>query len=342
MHGLTRENAASRPVTCTAGSDKSLLEARDLRIGFARNAYSDELGLAVDGVDFSLERGKTLCLVGESGCGKSVTALSLLRLLPVPPARMLGGSVFFDGLDLAVLPEKELHRIRGGRIGMIFQDPMTSLNPVLRVGEQMGEPLCLHRGMGAGQAFKAAADMLERVGIADGRLRARDFPHQMSGGMRQRVMIGMAMLPNPELLIADEPTTALDVTVQKQILELMRGLLENSGSALLLITHNLGIVEQMADEVAIMYAGRIVEQGSTGAILSAPAHPYTLGLLRSRPKNAERKQRLATIPGTVPSLWERPAGCAFHPRCPKAREKCRRETPPLVPAGPTLCRCWRG
>lgn len=338
MPGLNRENAVSGPAACAG----ALLEAQDLRIGFARNGYSDELGLAVDGAGFTLERGKTLCLVGESGCGKSVTALSLLRLLPVPPARMLGGSVFFDGRDLTVLPEKELRCIRGGRIGMIFQDPMTSLNPVLRVGEQMGEALRLHRGMDADQALKAAADMLERVGIADGRSRVRDFPHQMSGGMRQRVMIGMAMLPNPELLIADEPTTALDVTVQKQILELMRDLLENSGSALLLITHNLGIVEQMADEVAIMYAGRIVEQGSAGAILSAPAHPYTLGLLRSRPKNAERKKRLAAIPGTVPSLWERPGGCAFHPRCPKAGEKCRRECPPLAPAGLTLCRCWHG
>ncbi|MDR0828211.1 MAG: ABC transporter ATP-binding protein [Desulfovibrio sp.] len=317
-----------------------LLEAKDLRVGFMRGGGSDEIGVAVDGVSFSLSRGKTLCLVGESGCGKSVTALRLLRLLPVPPARLFGGSVIFDGQDLDAMSATELRRIRGRQTGMIFQDPMTSLNPVMRVGVQMTEALRLHCGISAQEALVAAIDMLERVGIANGMSRVRDFPHQMSGGMRQRVMIGMSMLTNPDLLIADEPTTALDVTVQKQILELMRDLLDNSGSALLLITHNLGIVEQMADEVAIMYSGRIVEQGSAAAVLDSPAHPYTLGLLRSRPRNAARKQRLEAIAGTVPNLWNSPNGCAFHPRCPSAHEKCRRERPPLFAAKATFSRCW--
>lgn len=319
-----------------------LLDVRDLRVAFSRGGGSRELGLAVDGVDFRLERGRTLCLVGESGCGKSVTALSLLRLLPSPPSRILSGSVRFDGEELLTLPENDLRRIRGNRAGMIFQDPMTSLNPVMRVGEQMTEGLRRHRGLSAREAEEAATAMLERVGIPDPGRRVRDFPHQMSGGMRQRVMIGMALACDPVLLIADEPTTALDVTVQKQILGLMRTLIDGSGSALLLITHDLGIVTQVADDVAVMYAGRIVEEGSGADVLGRPAHPYTRGLLRSRPGTGKRKARLDAIPGVVPDLWSRPPGCAFHPRCGEAFERCGREMPPLFEADTPghRGRCW--
>lgn len=320
-----------------------LLDVRDLRVGFHRGGGSRDLGLAVDGVSFALDRGCTLCLVGESGCGKTVTALSLLRLLPSPPSRVLGGSVLFDGQDLLALSEKELRAIRGNRAGMIFQDPMSSLNPVMRVGEQMTEGLRLHRGLSAREAGEAAVTMLARVGIPDPEQRVRDFPHQMSGGMRQRVMIGMALICDPALLIADEPTTALDVTVQKQILGLMRSLVESSGSGLLLITHDLGIVAQVADHVAVMYAGRIVEQGASADVLSRPAHPYTRGLLRSRPGAGARRARLDAIPGVVPDLWSRPEGCAFHPRCAEASTRCARDMPPLLPAraGSGHCgRCW--
>ena len=318
-----------------------LLEVLDLKVGFQRGGGSSAVGTAVDGVSFSLFRGKTLCLVGESGCGKTVTALSLLRLLPSPPARILGGSVLFDGQDLRMLPEKELRAIRGNRAGMVFQDPMTSLNPVIRVGEQMTEGLRLHQGLSAREANDAAVAMLERVGIPEPAARVRDFPHQMSGGMRQRVMIGMALACNPDLLIADEPTTALDVTVQKQILNLMRALIDDSRSALLLITHDLGVVAQIADDVAVMYAGRIVEQGSARRVLAEPSHPYTVGLLRSRPGLRERKKRLDAIPGTVPGLWSRPPGCAFHPRCAKAFAKCGQESPPFFQVGgDQISRCW--
>lgn len=321
----------------------ALLCVRDLRIGFQRGGGSREIGIAVDGVDFSLCRGKTLCLVGESGCGKTVTALSLLRLQPSPPALILGGSVLFNGVDLAVLPEKDLRRIRGNQASMIFQDPMTSLNPVMRVGEQMTEGLRLHRGLSARDAHDAAVSMLRRVGIATPEARARDFPHQMSGGMRQRVMIGMALTCDPELLIADEPTTALDVTVQKQILSLMHRLIDDSGSALLLITHDLGVVAHIADDVAVMYAGRIVEQGSMGAVLDHAAHPYTIGLLHSRPGTGARKARLEAIPGAVPDLWSRPQGCSFHPRCAQAFNRCREEVPPFFSVGHEeqhRGRCW--
>ena len=318
-----------------------LLEVRDLSVVFEREGGTRQTAFAVDAVSFSLERGRTLCLVGESGCGKTVTALSLLRLLPSPPARISGGSVLFDGEDLTAMSEKQLRRIRGNRAGMVFQDPMTSLNPVMRVGDQIGEVLRLHRGMTAAEALEAAAVMLERVNIPDPDLRVRDFPHQMSGGMRQRVMIAMALACAPDLIIADEPTTALDVTVQKQILLLMRGLIEGSRSALLLITHDLGVVAQAADDVAVMYAGRIVEQGPVRGVLEAPSHPYTVGLLRSRPGVAPPKARLNVIPGTVPGLWARPEGCAFHPRCPHAFERCRREAPPLFDLeGGKKSRCW--
>lgn len=318
-----------------------LLEVRDLCVVFEHEGGSGPVGVAVDNVSFTLERGKTLCLVGESGCGKTVTALSLFRLLPSPPARIISGSVLFRGENLTDMREKELRLIRGNRMGMVFQDPMTSLNPVMRVGDQIAEGLRLHRGLSRQAALDAAAVMLGRAGIAEPASRLRDFPHQMSGGMRQRVMIAMALACEPELIIADEPTTALDVTVQKQILELMRGLIQGSDRALLLITHDLGVVAQAADEVAVMYAGRIVEQGPARAVLQTPAHPYTKGLLRSRPGMAEPKTRLEAIAGTVPGLWARPEGCAFHPRCPSVMERCRVQAPPLfVLEGCRRSRCW--
>jgi oligopeptide/dipeptide ABC transporter ATP-binding protein len=322
-----------------AGRD-ILLEARDLRLGFTRGGAREENALAADGVDLTLERGKTLCLVGESGCGKSVVALHLLRLLPSPPAKIFGGTVRFKGIDLGALSLTELNRIRGDRICMIFQDPMTSLNPVMRIGEQMSEGLRLHRGLSAREALREAEAMLERVGMpASG---VRDFPHQMSGGMRQRVMIGTAMLPGPDMLIADEATTALDAATSRQILSLMRALLENSGASMLFITHDLGIVSRIADDIAVMYAGRIVEYGPAGALLTAPVHPYTVGLLRSRPAGGERRARLAAIPGSVPGIWDRPSGCAFHPRCSLATEQCRHDNPPLRDAGGTFSRCAAG
>ncbi len=324
-----------------------ILEVRDLTVGFAKGDGSQALAHAVEEVSFTLRGGKTLCLVGESGCGKSVTALSLLRLLPSPPSRLVRGSVLFEGRDMVRLSETELRGIRGNRIGMVFQDPMTSLNPVMRVGRQMTESLVLHRGLAPAKAEQEAVALLRQVGIPMPEKRVRDFPHQMSGGMRQRVMIGMALACKPALLIADEPTTALDVTVQKQILALMRGLTANAGSAMLLITHDLGVVAQTADEVAVMYAGRIVEQGRAADVLTAPAHPYTTGLLRSRPGFADQKRpRLEAIPGTVPSLWARPSGCTFHPRCPHAFDRCTTEAPPFFPlphpAGtpPRQSRCW--
>lgn len=334
---MTGSNAAR------AAETSPLLEVRDLTVGFAHPGGMAENGLAVNGVSFSLRRGKTLCLVGESGCGKSVTALSLLRLLPSPPARHLGGSVLFAGQDLATLSEQELRSIRGNQAGVVFQDPMTSLNPVMRIKDQMTEGLRLHRGISKKEAEQAALAMLERVGINDPASCLRAFPHQLSGGMRQRVVIGTALMCSPLLLIADEPTTALDVTVQKQILNLMRKLIEDSGSALLLITHDLGIVAQIADDVAVMYAGSIVEQGPVRDVLTNPAHPYTIGLLHSRPGQHARKERLEAIPGTVPGLWSRPQGCAFHPRCSKAFDLCEKAFPPLCALNDhsRLGRCWR-
>ncbi|MDR2077287.1 MAG: ABC transporter ATP-binding protein [Desulfovibrio sp.] len=326
-------------------ADSPLLRVEGLSVGFAR-PDSSAPDLAVEEVSFTLRRGKTLCLVGESGCGKSVTALSIPRLLPSPPARLTGGAVFFEGRDLTLLAERELAPLRGSRMGMIFQDPMTSLNPVMRVGDQISEGLRLHKGLGTASAQARAVTLLEKVGIASPEERARNFPHHLSGGMRQRVMIAMALACDPSLLIADEPTTALDVTVQRQILALMRTLIRETGSGLLLITHNLGIVAQVADDLAVMYAGRIVEQGPAESVLAGPAHPYTLGLLRSLPvfpdeADDPRASRLGAIPGIVPDPRNRPPGCAFHPRCARVLELCRREVPPLFSSETgRRCRCW--
>jgi len=269
--------------------------------------------------------------VGESGCGKSVTALSILRLVPSPPGRIVGGEILYRGRDLLKLDKESMRRIRGNEISMIFQEPMTSLNPVFTIGDQIGEAIRLHQGLNKRETRAKTIDMLRLVKIADPESRVDDYPHQLSGGMRQRVMIAMALSCNPSLLIADEPTTALDVTIQAQILELMEELQAELGMALLLITHDLGVVAERADEVAIMYAGKIVERTTAKEIFSRPLHPYTVGLLNSLPgASGQKKKRLAAIPGVVPSPLELPSGCRFRDRCPRAAEICAQVQPELV------------
>ena len=289
---------------------------------------------AVDGVSFEIEEGKTLGLVGESGCGKSVTALSIMRLVPSPPGRVVGGEIFYRGRDLLKLKGEAMRKIRGNEISMIFQEPMTSLNPVFTIGNQIGEAIRLHQGLGKKETREKTIEMLQLVKIADPGSRIDDYPHQLSGGMRQRVMIAMALSCNPSLLIADEPTTALDVTIQAQILELMKELQEKLGMSLLLITHDLGVVAEQADEVAIMYAGKVVERAKAKAIFDRPLHPYTVGLLNSLPGVAgNKKKRLIAIPGMVPSPLELPSGCRFRDRCPKAAGICAEGEPQLVEKG---------
>ncbi|MBM3522153.1 MAG: ABC transporter ATP-binding protein [Alphaproteobacteria bacterium] len=294
---------------------------------------------AVDGVSWQVRAGETLGLVGESGCGKSVSALSVLQLIPDPPGRIVAGEIRFEGRDLLTLPASELRAIRGNQIAMIFQEPMTALNPLLKIGRQIGESVMRHRGLERADARARAAEMLGLVRIPDPERWLDGYPHQMSGGMRQRVMIAMALACGPAVLLADEPTTALDVTIQAQILGLIRELQARLGLALVLITHDLGVVAETADRVAVMYAGRIVEQGSTPALLERPRHPYTRGLLAAVPDLVARRRgqsprRLAEIPGIVPRLDRLPAGCAFAPRCAQANDRCRRETPVLEAAAP--------
>ncbi|MDT7540431.1 MAG: peptide/nickel transport system ATP-binding protein [Acidobacteriota bacterium] len=308
-----------------------LLEVKNLQTHFRTRAGTVR---AVDGVSFYLERGELLGLVGESGCGKSVTALSLMRLV-APPGRVVGGEILFDGVDLLKLSESKMRAIRGDDIAMIFQDPMTSLNPVYTVGEQIAEALRLHRGMKRGEAKRAAVAAMEEVSIPDPARRADDYPHQLSGGMRQRVMIAMALACDPKLLIADEPTTALDVTIQAQILELLNELRRTRELAVLLITHDLGVVAEVADRVAVMYTGRIVEESPVEELFARPKHPYTEGLLRSVPKltaaGVEKASRLQSIEGVVPKLTELPTGCHFAPRCPHRMPRCSEEPLPLYP-----------
>ena len=286
---------------------------------------------AIDGVSFEIGEGKTLGLVGESGCGKSVTSLSIMRLIPSPPGKIVGGEIFYRGRDLLRLNNEAMRRIRGNEISMIFQEPMTSLNPVFTVGNQIGEAIKLHQGLGKRETRQKTIEMLRLVKIADPESRVDSYPHQLSGGMRQRVMIAMALSCNPSLLIADEPTTALDVTIQAQILELIKELQQKiGGMALLLITHDLGVVSEQADNVAIMYAGKIVERSSTRAIFNRPFHPYTVGLLNSLPGiGGLKKKRLDAIPGMVPSPLHLPSGCRFRDRCPRAQEICAQTEPPL-------------
>ncbi|MBZ4660270.1 MAG: transporter ATP-binding protein [Desulfacinum sp.] len=316
-----------------------LLEVQNLKTYF----FTDRgVAKAVDDVSFSLDTGKTLCVVGESGCGKSVTALSIMRLIPEPPGRIVGGRILFEGTDLVGLSEARMRSIRGNKISMIFQEPMTSLNPVFRVGDQIAEVLELHENMKKADAMDRAVELLRMVGIPSPESRVRDYPHQMSGGMRQRVMIAMALACNPKLIIADEPTTALDVTIQAQILELMEELSRTTGTAILLITHDLGVVAETAEHVVVMYAGRVVEEAPVRELFHDPLHPYTRGLMRSIPSMSDdERRRLEAIPGVVPSLLALPVGCKFNDRCRHAFDRCLAEEPPLTtPKDGHSVRCW--
>ena len=297
----------------------SLLEVKDLKTYFYTNSG---VAKAVDGVTFSLDKGKTLGIVGESGCGKSVTSLSIMRLVDPATGRNEGGSIVFDGQDLLTLPEKEMRKLRGNRISMIFQEPMTSLNPVFTIGDQISESLKLHKGLDKKAARDRAIELLELVGIPEAGKRVDEYPHQLSGGMRQRVMIAMALSGDPELLIADEPTTALDVTIQAQILQLLKDLQEKLHMSIIIITHDLGVIAEMADEVAVMYAGDIVEKAPTRALFDDPKHPYTIGLMNSIPDINDHVSRLRTLEGLVPSLYDMPSGCRFAPRCQFCCPEC--------------------
>jgi oligopeptide transport system ATP-binding protein len=315
-----------------------LLQVHDLKTIFPTR---DGVVKAVDGVSFELHAGETLGIVGESGSGKSVTALSIMRLLQ-RPGKIVGGKVMFTGRDLTKVTEGEMREIRGQEIAMIFQDPMTSLNPVFRTGWQVAEPVRLHKGLDKARAMGVAVSMLGKVGIPSPESRARDYPHQFSGGMRQRAMIAMGLTTQPKVLIADEPTTALDVTIQAQILELLREVNREFGTATILITHNLGVVAGMCERVMVMYAGRIVESGPTADVFAHPKHPYTWSLLRSIPRlDADSHEPLKPIEGLPPDLMSLPSGCAFHPRCPFKVERCTREIPELNRVGDTqLAACW--
>ncbi len=321
------------------GENNFLLTIRNLHTYF----FTDEgVAKAVDGVDLELEEGGTLGLVGESGCGKSVTALSIMRLVP-PPGKVVEGRISFNGADLLTLSEEEMRRIRGRSISMIFQEPMTSLNPVFQIGDQIAEVLQLHEGISRSEAWDRSIAMLRMVGIPVPERRVHDYPHQLSGGMRQRAMIAMALACNPKLMIADEPTTALDVTIQAQILDLMNQLQQERGMSIILITHNLGVIAETARKVAVMYAGRIVEYTDVRSIFGSPKHPYTQGLLKSIPRldiEHIRKEKLEAIPGLVPSLLDLPKGCKFSNRCKYVFARCLEE-PPLIEAAPKhLVRCW--
>ena len=318
-------------------NDGNILEVRDLRTYFNTEEGTVK---AVDGIDFELKRGETLGIVGESGSGKSVTNLSLIRLIPDPPGKIVSGEVIFDGQDILALPLNDVRRIRGKRIAMIFQDPMTSLNPFMRISKQLMELTRLHLGYSKDQAYEHAIKMLETVGIPDARARVDNYPHEFSGGMRQRVMIAMALSCEPELLIADEPTTALDVTIQAQILELIKKMKQETNASVILITHDLGVVAGMTDHIIVMYAGKVFEQARTRELFSCPGNPYTKGLLRSVPDPVHEQGALYQIPGLPPDVAHLPPGCPFAPRCERAEDICRREFPPFVELTPdhhSLC-----
>ncbi len=319
---------------------EKILEVVDLQTQFIS---SRGVAKAVDHVSYSLKKGEILGVVGESGCGKSVTALSILRLIQSPPGKITGGKILLDGENLLELSEREMQqRIRGNRISMIFQEPMTSLNPLFTVGRQLMEPLMLHRGMDKKAAKEEAVRMLSLVGIPMPERRFKDYPHSMSGGMRQRVMIAMALCCHPEVLIADEPTTALDVTIQAQILDLMKKLRDELGTAIIMITHDLGVVAEMCDRAVVMYCGTVIEEGSVKSIFKDPRHPYTRGLIASIPKlTDDRNQKLYNIKGTVPSLFELPEGCRFASRCEHCTERCRKQMPPVTQLeGDHAVRCY--
>ncbi len=325
----------------TAAGTSTIFEVKDLRTHF-----ETERGVvrAVDGVDITVGPGQTLGVVGESGCGKTVLALSILRLVPSPPGRIVGGSVMLDGRDLLALSEEEMRRVRGKEVSMIFQEPMTSLNPVFRIGEQIAEAIRLHQGLGRHEAIAHSVEMLRKVGIPSPETRAKDYPHQMSGGMRQRVMIAIAMACRPRIMLADEPTTALDVTIQAQMIDLIGRLQSETGTSLVLITHDLGVIAEVAQDVAVMYAGQIVERSRTRELFSNPLHPYTIGLMGSIPRMdgpAGRGTFLRAIRGTVPPLYNLPEGCRFQDRCPDVFSLCGRE-PVLDENSPGhAVRCWK-
>lgn len=316
---------------------QKLLDVKGLRTQFTREQGKVN---AVDGVDLHVNKGEVLGLVGESGCGKSVTSLSIMRLLKNTPGKIVGGTVHFGDRDLVNLPENEMRKIRGKDIAMIFQEPMTSLNPVLKIGRQLEEAIMLHLKYEKKQARQHAIHMLDLVGIPRAAEIIHEYPHQLSGGMRQRVMIAMAMSCHPQLLIADEPTTALDVTIQAQILELMKKLKADNNMSILLITHDLGVVAEMCDRVVVMYAGRVVEEGDVLDIFDHPQHPYTKGLIRSVPKLRQPVKRLESIPGNVPDLTNMPRGCKFAPRCAEAMAICHEKEPELLVNEGRSCRCW--
>jgi peptide/nickel transport system ATP-binding protein len=325
----------------TSPASAALLEVSGLGVEFQTRGG---VARVLDDVAFTVHRGETLGLVGESGCGKSMTALAMMRLIPTPPGRITSGRVMLDGHDLLSLSEPAMRAYRGNRISMIFQEPMTSLNPAYTVGDQIGEAVRLHQGLNRKAATGRAIEMLEAVGIPAAKTRVHEYPHQFSGGMRQRVMIAMALACKPDVLIADEPTTALDVTVQAQIFDLISELRERTGTAVVLITHDMGAIAEMADRVAVMYAGRIVEEGSVAEVLHAPMHPYTQGLIACAPgrRTAGFGEPLTEIPGTVPSLLERGAGCSFADRCSQVQDRCRRQLPPetRLDAGRRRVLCW--
>jgi oligopeptide/dipeptide ABC transporter ATP-binding protein len=324
--------------TLATPSGETLLQVRDLRTAFHTRRGT---ALAVDGVSLDVRRGETLCLVGESGCGKSVTALSILRLVS-PPGQIDGGSIHFEGRDLLSLSERAMRQVRGARISMVFQEPMTSLNPVFTIGQQIIEAVELHQDVRDDEAQARAVEMLRRVGIPDPEVRLDDYPHQLSGGMKQRAMIAMALVCRPALLLADEPSTALDVTIQAQILDLIRSLQQSLGMAVILITHDLGVVAEMADQVAVMYAGRIVEQAPVNDLFGQPRHPYTIALFHSLPAAHAEGERLNVIRGQVPSAFSYPSGCRFCARCDRAVERCGQEYPPFAEKAPGhWAACWQ-
>ena len=317
---------------------KNLLEVKNLKTHFYTE---DGVVPAVNGVDFNLKPGQTLGIVGESGCGKSITSMSIMRLIPTPPGKIVDGEIIFDDKNIVELSESEMRRIRGNDIAMIFQEPMTSLNPVYTIGTQIIEAIMLHQNMDKKAAREKCIEMLKLVGIPRAEEVVDDYPHQFSGGMRQRAMIAMALSCNPKLLIADEPTTALDVTIQAQIIELMKELKEKLNTAIMLITHDLGVVAEMADHVIVMYAGRVVEEAEVVDLFKDPKHPYTVGLMKSKPSLEGGAKRLDVIPGSVPNPLAMPQGCSFHPRCSHAREICQSQVPELKSIGTgRKVRCW--
>ncbi|MCZ1007651.1 ABC transporter ATP-binding protein [Streptomyces lydicus] len=340
---MTNEDADSRPAGGggTALAEPALLDVRDLRVEFRTR---DGVAKAVNGVSYRVAPGQTLAVLGESGSGKSVTAQAVMGILDSPPGFVTGGEIIFQGRDLLTLRKEERRKVRGAKMAMIFQDSLSALNPVLTVGAQLGEMFEVHEGMSRKDARGRAVELMERVGIPAARERVGDYPHQFSGGMRQRIMIAMALSLGPDLIIADEPTTALDVTVQAQVMDLLAELQRELTMGLILITHDLGVVADVADTIAVMYAGRIVETAPVHQLYRAPAHPYTRGLLDSIPRLDQKGQRLYAIKGLPPNLTAIPPGCPFHPRCPLARDVCRTDPPPLYEAGPgraSACHFWK-